>query len=44
MKRLMLKTIVTALAGAVGVLMMPIWPVIFAAVVWNNLGDDEEDR
>lgn len=42
MKSLMLKTIVTAFAGAVGVLTMPIWPVVFAAVIWNSF-DDEED-
>ena len=42
MKSLMLKTIVTALAVAVGVLTMPIWPVVFAAVIWNSLDDDED--
>ncbi len=42
MKSLMLKTIVTALAGAVGVLTMPIWPEVFAAVIWNSLDDDED--
>ena len=42
MKSLMLKTIVTALAVAVGILMMPIWPVVFAAEIWNSFDDDED--
>lgn len=41
MKSLMLRALATALAGA-SALTMPIWPVIFAAVVWNDLCDEEK--
>ena len=44
MKSLMLRAPATALAGAVGVLTMPVWPVIFAAMVWNDLCDEEDGK
>ena len=43
MKKLFLRTLLAILAGMVGVVTMPLWPVIFAAVIWNGIDDEDEE-
>ncbi len=42
MKKLFLRMLLAILAGMVGVVTMPLWPVIFAALIWNDFDDEGE--
>ena len=43
MKKLVFRPLLVVFALGVGVLTMPLWPVIFAALIWNDFDDDDEE-
>ena len=43
MKKVMIKMTATVVALFVSVLLLPIWPVVFAVMVWNDADDDEKE-
>ena len=42
MKKLVFRPLLVAFSLGVGVLTMPLWPVFFAALVWNSFDDEDE--
>ena len=42
MKKLVFRPLLVVFALGVGVLTMPLWPVIFAALIWNDFDDEDE--